>query len=146
MRSDHLKNHMKKHDIVDLTLKDSKHLCKDIKSSKEKTSMYREKRKDPHFDESNESPLLSDEIDDNELKKILILDNYKNTKKRKLGEAIFEIITNDDEINQDLEHEYEQKLELGKAINEIIKNHEVYLNSLRPEHKVALDLYTFTTS
>ena len=55
-------------------------------------------------------------------------------------------MTNDDEIDQDLEHEYEQKLELGKAIHEIINNHEVYLNSLRPEYKEALDLYTSTTS
>ena len=80
------------------------------------------------------------------MKKILVLDNYKYTKKRKLGEAIFEIITNDDEIDQKLQHEYEQKLELGKAIHEIINNHEVYLDSLRPEHKEALDLYISTTS
>ena len=102
------------------------------------------KPNDPHSDILDETP--GDEIDEKELKKILVLDNYKYTKKRKLGEAIFEIITNDDEIDQKLQHEYEQKLELGKAIHEIINNHEVYLNTLRPEYKEALDLYTLTTS
>ena len=102
------------------------------------------KPKDPHSDGLDETP--GDEIDEKELKKILVLDNYKYTKKRKLGEAIFEIITNDDEIDQKLQHEYEQILELGKAIHEIINNHEIDLDSLRPEHKEALDLYTSTTS
>ena len=62
------------------------------------------------------------------------------------GEVIFEIITNDDEIDQKLQHEYEQILELGKAIHEIINNHEIDLDSLRPEHKEALDLYISATS
>ena len=65
-----------------------------------------------------------DENDEKELKKILVLDNYKYTKKRKLGEAIFEIITNDDEIDKKLQHEHEQELELGKAIHEITSNHQ----------------------
>ena len=103
------------------------------------------KPKDPHSDALDETP--GDEIDKKELKKILVLDNYKYTKKRKLGEAIFEIITNDDEIDQKLEHEYEQILELGKAIHEIITNDdEIDLDSLIPEHKEALDLYMLTTS
>ena len=39
-------------------------------------------------------------------------------------------------------HEYKQKLELGKAIYEIITNDdEIDLDSLIPEHKEALDLY-----
>ena len=91
------------------------------------------------------SPLSGDEIDGIELKKRLVLDNYKYTKKRKLGEVFFEIISNN-EIDQKLQHEYEQKLVSGKAIFEIINNHEVYLNSLRPEYEEALDLYTSTTS
>ena len=61
------------------------------------------KRKDPHSDGLDETP--GDEIDEKELKKIVVLDNYKYTKKRKLGEAIFEIITTDDEIDQKLQHE-----------------------------------------
>ena len=135
MRSDHIKRHMKKH--VNPSLEDPKQLCKDIKSIKDEKSMYSEKPKDPHSDGLDESPVSGDEIDEKELKKILVLDNYKYTKKCKLGEAIFKIITNDDEIDQKLQHEYEQILELGKAIHEIINNHEVYLNSLRPEYKEA---------
>ena len=38
----------KKH--ADLSSEDSKQLCKDIKSSKDETSMYSEKPKDPHSD------------------------------------------------------------------------------------------------
>ena len=112
-------------------------------SSKDETSMYSEKPivNDLYSDGFDESPLLGDEIDDKELKKRLVLDNYKYTKKCKLEEAIFEIKTNDDEIDQDLEHEYEQKLELGKAIHEIVINHEVLQQSLRPEYKEVLDLY-----
>ena len=88
-----------------------------------------------------------DEIDKKELKKILVLNNYKYTKKRKLGEAILTWIKeNDDEIDQKLQHEYEQKLELGKEIYEIINTHEVDQDSLRAEHKEALDLYISTTS
>ena len=49
MRSDHLKSHMKIH--VNPSLEDSKQLCKDIKSSKDETSMYRDKPKDLHSDE-----------------------------------------------------------------------------------------------
>ena len=38
-------------------------------------------------------------------------------------------------------HEYKQKLELGKAIYEIITNNdEIDLDSLIPEHKEALDI------
>ena len=57
--------------------------------------------------------MSGDKIDEKELKKILVLDNYKHTKKRKLGQVIFEIISIDDEIDQKLQHEYEQKLDLG---------------------------------
>ena len=74
--------------------------------NKDETSIN--KPKDPHSDGLDETP--GDEIDKKELKKILVLNNYKYTKKRKLGEAIFEIITNDDEIDQKNQHEYEQKL------------------------------------
>ena len=48
MRRDNLKRHMKKH--ADLFSEDPKQLCKDIKSSKDETSMYSEKLKDPHSD------------------------------------------------------------------------------------------------
>ena len=102
------------------------------------------KPKDPHSDGLDETPGY--EMDKKELKKILVLYNYKYTKKRKLGEAIFEIITNDDEIDQKLQHEYEQILELGKAIHEIINNYGVHQQSLRPEFfKEALDLYMKTS-
>ena len=46
---------MKKH--ADLSSEDSKQLCKDIKSSKDETSMYREKPKDLHSDGLDELPL-----------------------------------------------------------------------------------------
>ena len=104
MRSDHLKKHMKKH--VDPSLEEP--ICKDIKSIKDETSMYSEKPKvndlhsdglnileddindiletsmnkpkDPHSDGLDDTP--GDEIDEKELKKILVLYNYKYTKKR----------------------------------------------------------------
>ena len=139
---------MKKHAY--LSLKDPEQLYKDIKSIKDETSMYMEKPKvndlhsdglniledviddipnkdetsmnklkDPHSDGLDETP--GDEIDKKELKKILVLNNYKYTKKRKLGEAIWTWMKeNDDEISQKLQHEYEQKLDLEKEIYEII--------------------------
>jgi len=98
-------------------LKDPEQVYKDIKSIKYETLMYTEKPKvnyqhsdglniledviddipnkdetsmnkpkDPHSDGLDETP--GDEIDKKELKKILVLNNYKYTKKRKLGEAI----------------------------------------------------------
>ena len=71
MRSDNLKNHMKKH--VDLSSEDPEQICKSIledvindlpnkKSSRVETSMY--KCKDPHSNGLDESPLSDDEIDD----------------------------------------------------------------------------------
>ena len=59
----------------------------------------------------DESP--GDEIDDKELEKILVLDNYEYIKKRKLGKKIYEIINN-------------------RKVDE---------DSLRPGSKEALDLY-----
>ena len=57
---------------VNSSLKDSKQLCKDIKSSKDETSMYSEKRKvnNLHSDGMDESPLSADEIEEKELNKI----------------------------------------------------------------------------
>ena len=61
MRSVHLKIHIKsKHG--DLSSEDSKQLCKDIKSSKDETSMY--KFKDLNSDGMDESPSSGDEIDE----------------------------------------------------------------------------------
>ena len=54
MRSDNLKRHMKKHS--DLSLEDSKQLCKDIKSSKDETSVDSEK--------PTENDLNSDGLDE----------------------------------------------------------------------------------
>ena len=51
-----------------------------------------------------------------------------------------EIISNDDEIDQKLQHEYEQILELGEAIHEIVIRRGVRQQSLRPDCKEALDL------
>ena len=53
--------------------------------NKDETSMYMEKPKDLHSDGLDESPLLGDEIDDKELKKMLVHDDYHCTKIRKLG-------------------------------------------------------------
>ena len=58
---------MKKHAY--LSSEDSKQLCKEIKSSKDETSMYSEKPIDPHWDGLDELPLSGDEIDDEELEK-----------------------------------------------------------------------------
>ena len=66
MGSGNLSRHMKIH--VNPSLKDSKQLCKDIKSIKDETSM--EKPKDPH----------SDKLDQSALEKTLVLDNNKYTK------------------------------------------------------------------
>ena len=71
---------------VDLSLKDPEQICKSILKdviddipNKEETSMYREKRKDPHSDGMVESQLSTDEIDDEELDKIKVNDNYEYT-------------------------------------------------------------------
>ena len=55
---------------VDLSSEDPKQLCKDIKLSKDDTSMH--KRKDTHSDGLNELPLSGDEIDEEELDKTLL--------------------------------------------------------------------------
>ena len=98
---------MKKH--ADLSSEDSKQLCKDIKSSKDETSMYSEKLKDPHSDGLDElhKPLTVG-VDKMKLKNTLLINS----------------------------HEYKQKLELGKAIHEIIKNHEVYLIKVKNDPKI----------
>ena len=88
----------------DLSSEDPKQICK---------SMHRGKPKDPHEDGLDESSLSTDEIDDKELEKILVLDNYEYTKTRKLGKKVYEIINNR-ELDED---------------------------SLRPGYKEALDLY-----
>ena len=78
MRCDHMKRHMKIH--VNLSLEEPKQICKSIlgdnindipseKTSKDETSIYREKRKDAHSDVIDEPPLSADEIDDEELEK-----------------------------------------------------------------------------
>ena len=53
MRSDNLSRHVKNH--ADLSSEDPKQLCKDNKSSKDETSMY--KPKDLYSDGLDESPL-----------------------------------------------------------------------------------------
>ena len=67
MRSDNLKNHMKKH--ADLSSEDPEQICQSILEdvindihNRDETSMY--KHKDPHLDGLDESPLSGDEIDD----------------------------------------------------------------------------------
>ena len=75
---------------ADLSSEDPKQLCKDNKSNKDETSM--EKPKDPHSDKLDDPPLSGDEIDGKELEKRLVLDNYKYTKKRKLGAKVYKII------------------------------------------------------
>ena len=57
--------------------------------------------------------MSTDEIDDEELDKIIVNNHYEYTKKRKLGGKVYEIIN----------------------------NREVHQQSLRPEYKEALDLY-----
>ena len=56
---------------VDLSSEDSKQLCKDIKSSKDETSMH--KPKDLHSDGLNELP--GDEIEEKKLEKIIVQDD-----------------------------------------------------------------------
>ena len=71
---------------VDLSLEDSRQLCKDIMSSRDETSMY--KHKLPHSDGLDESPLSGDEIDEEELEKTLVYHANKYAKKRKLGAKV----------------------------------------------------------
>ena len=96
---------------VDLSLEGSKQLCKDIKSRKDETSMY--KPKDPHSDGLDESPLSGDEIDEEELEKTLVYHDNKYTKKHKLG----------------------------AKLAKLIKKNGIHPDSLIPEHKEALDLH-----
>ena len=93
---------MKNH--ADLSSEDSKQLCKDIKLSKDETSMH--KHKDTHSDRLDES--LGDEIDDKELKKRLAHDDNHYTKKRKLGKEIYEIIHKNDVYPNSLRPEFEK--------------------------------------
>ena len=99
MRSDHLKSHMKKH--VDLSSEDPEQICKSILEdvindihNKDETSMYRKKPKvnDLNTDGLDESP--GDKINDEELDKIIVNDDYECTKKRKLGGKVYKIINN----------------------------------------------------
>ena len=82
-RNDNLARHMKNH--VDLSSEDPKQLCKDIKPSKDETSMY--KSEDTHSHGLDESP--GDEIDDKELKKRLLYHEHKQ--KLELRKKIYEI-------------------------------------------------------
>ena len=82
-RNDNLERHMKKH--VDISIRVPELLCKDIKSSKDETSM--DKRKDTHSDGLDESP--GDEIDVKELKKRLLYHQLKQ--KLELRKRIYEI-------------------------------------------------------
>ena len=86
-----LKNH------VDLSIRVPEQLCKDIKSSKEETSMYSEKPKvnDLHSEGLDElhKPLTVG-VDKIKLRNTLLNDNH--------------------EYEQKLYHEYVQKLELGR--------------------------------
>ena len=66
-----------------------------------------------HLDGLDQLPLSTDEIDDEELDKTIVQDDY----------------------------EYTKKLELGKKVYEIINKREVDEHSLIPEYKEALDLY-----
>ena len=88
MRSDNLARHMKKHG--DLSSEDPEQICKsileDIINDIPETSMHKRKVYDLNSDGMDESPLSTDEIDDEELEKIIVNDNYEYTKKRKLGE------------------------------------------------------------
>lgn len=82
--------------------------------------MNSEKLKDPHSDGLDElhKPLTVG-VDKMKLKNTLLINNHEYKQKLELGKAIYDIITNDDEID---------------------------LDSQIPEHKEALDLYTLTTS
>ena len=79
IRSEILKRHMKNH--VDLSLRVPEQLCKDIKSSKDETSMYSENPKvnDQHSDGLDElhKPLIED-VDKMQLKDIILYDMHMN--------------------------------------------------------------------
>ena len=68
---------MKKHS--DRSLENSKQLCKDIKSSKDETSIDSEKPKDPHSDGLDElhKPLTVG-VDKMKLKNTILNDNHKS--------------------------------------------------------------------
>ena len=109
MRSDHLKNHMKKH--VNPSSDDSKQLWKDIKSSKDETSMYREKPKYLHSDGLDELPLSGDEIDHKELKKRLVYHDNKYAKKRKLWDKLAKLIKKNGIHHDSLIREHKEALD-----------------------------------
>ena len=87
MRSDNSSRHMKKH--IDLSSKDPEQICKSIledivdnilnkKTSKDETSMYREK---PKVNEMDEPPLSGNEIEEKEVETKLVDHDNKYTKK-----------------------------------------------------------------
>ena len=88
MRSDNLSRHMKKH--ADLSSEDSKQLCKDIKSSKDETSIYSEKPKDRHSGGMDElhKPLTVG-VDKIQLKNTLLINNHEYKQKLESGKAIY---------------------------------------------------------
>ena len=124
MRCDHMKRHMKVH--VDLSSEDPEQMCKSIledivddilnrKTSKADSIISSEKPKvnDLHSDGLDESPLTGDNIDDKELEKILVYDDY----------------------------EYKQKCKLGSQVEKLINKNGIHQESLRQEYKEALDLH-----
>ena len=124
MRCDHMKRHMKVH--VDLSMENPTQLCKSIvedivdnilnkKTSKADSIISCEKPKinGDHSDELNLSSLEGDNIDDKELEKILVYDDY----------------------------EYKQKCKLGFKVEKLINKNGIHQESLRSEYKEALDLH-----
>ena len=118
---------------VDLSMEDPTQLCKSIvedivdnilnkKTSKDETSMYREK---PKVNGMDEPPLSGDEIDDEELDNIIVKDNYKYTKKCKLGKKVYDYdIMNNREVDEDsLTSEYKEPLDLymKKSVESFLK-------------------------
>ena len=87
-RNDNLAKHMKNH--VDLSSEDPKQLCKDIKLSKDETSMH--KRKDTHSNglyESHKSLTVGD--DTMKLENKILNSNHEYEQKRELWKKIYEI-------------------------------------------------------
>ena len=111
---------------VDLSMENPTQLCKSIvedivdnilnkKTSKADSIISCEKPKvnGDHSDELNLSSLEGDNIDDKELEKILVYDDY----------------------------EYKQKCKLGFKVEKLINKNGIHQESLRSEYKEALDLH-----
>ena len=71
-----------------------------------------EKHKDPHSDGLDESPLSGDEIDNKELEKIIVQDDYHYTKKHKLGATLSKLIKKNGNHPDRLRLEYKEALGL----------------------------------